>query len=483
MKVKKKWTHLSVRKVTTKFMLLIFTAIVIYVCLNLVSTSSTLSLKVDMFIKMQGVNMKIRDSSRNRTNLLTYNRTKTLPHDLNQDYKQRKKNGSMNVHIPSNSSKEHSDGGKMSLFTKPFDKIPVKDSNNYDSPNHFLLDGLGTKNERTKIDDGTKDVVSDNRLFHIYEENTTKSNDSSDETSENKTSVIDIFGNFEHGTDRKRKLECNECFKHNFNYVIENDICKLVYPDQILDLIVLITTSHKNTKARAALRATWLSFTRKNTENIRYAFLLGEHVEKKYNELILKENDLHHDIIQEEFVDSYLNLTYKTIMGFKWAASKCAHAHFVMKTDDDMFVNLPNVLRIISGPLSEILQSAVAGSCSQKAKPIRHKQSKWYASIESYPQQLYPGFCSGTGYVTSMNVATKVYQISPSVPFFHLEDVYVALCLRKLGFKLQRLPGFNVGRRRMDPCLFKGRFLITAHHMSPIMLQMVWNRKCTRMHV
>jgi beta-1,3-galactosyltransferase 1 len=371
--------------------------------------------------------------------------------------------------------------GETERYSDPFHK--TKYSFNHEDPDRFLPDSHGFKSKEMITDDHMGDLLPKNQSFHMSEKDVNNDNYSNGEYNENKIRKIDIFGNIEYGADKNRKLECDECFQHNFKYVIENDICKLKNSEQIIDLIVLITTSHKNTKARAALRATWLSFTRKNTDNIRYAFLLGEHTESRYNELVLKESNIYHDIIQEDFVDSYMNLTYKTIMGFKWAATRCTHARYVMKTDDDMFVNLPNVLRIINGPLREILQSAVAGSCTQRAKPIRQIKSKWYASIESYPQQLYPGFCSGTGYVTSMNVASKVYHVSPSVPFFHLEDVYVALCLRKLGFKLQRVPGFNVSRRRMDPCLFKGRFLISAHHMSPILLQMIWNRHCTRLPI
>ncbi|XP_060594989.1 beta-1,3-galactosyltransferase 1-like [Ruditapes philippinarum] len=439
MKVKKKWTHLSVRRVTTQFMLLTFTAIVIYVCLNLVSSSSTMSLKVDMFIKMQGLKLRIRDSSGNGSYQHNYNKSSD---GIKSQYKEHRNKPRLDEHISNSSLKVFNEVGETERYSDPFHK--TKYSINHEDPDRFLPDSHGSKSKEMITDDHMGYLLPENQSFHLSKEDVNNDNYSNIENNENKTRKIDIFGNIEYGADRERKLECDECFQHNFKYVIENDICKLKNSEQIIDLIVLITTSHKNTKARAALRATWLSFTRKNTDNIRYAFLLGEHTESRYNELVLKESNIYHDIIQEDFVDSYMNLTSKNY-------------------------GKPPKLR--------------AGSCTQRAKPIRQIKSKWYASIESYPQQLYPGFCSGTGYVTSMNVASKVYHVSPSVPFFHLEDVYVALCLRKLGFKLQRVPGFNVSRRRMDPCLFKGRFLISAHHMSPILLQMIWNRHCTRLPI
>jgi hypothetical protein len=46
------------------------------------------------------------------------------------------------------------------------------------------------------------------------------------------------------------------------------------------------------------------------------------------------------DIIQFNFCESYRNLTLKTLMGFKWATEFCSNAHFIMKTDDDVYVNI-----------------------------------------------------------------------------------------------------------------------------------------------
>ncbi|XP_053388279.1 beta-1,3-galactosyltransferase 1-like [Mercenaria mercenaria] len=279
----------------------------------------------------------------------------------------------------------------------------------------------------------------------------------------------------------RRQSDCISCFQHNFNYVIQNDrICKLYSSNQSVELLVLIMTTHKNKNERMALRSTWLSYTKNNTSNVRYAFLLGEIDDDKIRIAVLKENSVYHDIVKEDFIDMYSNLTYKTIMGFKWASTKCSNAHYVMKTDDDMFVNIQNVLSICKSNQSETLQKAIIGACHINARPIRDQRSKWFASVVSYPEKSYPGFCSGTGYVTSMHVAREVYKISPSVPFFHLEDVYVSLCVRKLGFKIQPVPGFNAGRPKMDPCLYKGDKLITAHRLTPVMLKSIWHRKCVQ---
>ncbi|NXA51167.1 B3GT5 galactosyltransferase, partial [Nothocercus julius] len=71
--------------------------------------------------------------------------------------------------------------------------------------------------------------------------------------------------------------------------------------------------------------------------------------------------------------------------------------------------------------------------------PIRQPGSKWYVSNEEYPGDTYPPFCSGTGYVLSTDVASKIFEISGSVPFIKLEDVFIGLCLDKLKIQLEEL--------------------------------------------
>ncbi|KAK3587722.1 hypothetical protein CHS0354_042514 [Potamilus streckersoni] len=279
---------------------------------------------------------------------------------------------------------------------------------------------------------------------------------------------------------KQRPDACEACFSHNFEYVIENHVvCQLYSDSQEIDLIIFIFTTHQRQQERNAIRQTWLNYTNKNTANIRYSFLLGEVPDENLRKLVEEENKIHNDIIKEDFVDTYQNLTYKTMMAFKYAVTKCSYAKFVMKTDDDMWINIPGLLKVIKRE-NKTLQSAVSGACHHVAGPIRDPSSKWYASFRSYPHDSYPGFCSGTGYVTSMNVARKVFEISKNVPFFHLEDVYVAICIRKLRYRLHPIAGFNIGRPHFDPCLYKGDNLVTSHEVSSGMLISFWNTPCRR---
>lgn len=53
-------------------------------------------------------------------------------------------------------------------------------------------------------------------------------------------------------------------------------------------------------------------------------FLVGQTISNEIQAKIIEESQSHQDIIQESFLDSYNNLTVKTIMMLKWVNDNCA---------------------------------------------------------------------------------------------------------------------------------------------------------------
>lgn len=276
---------------------------------------------------------------------------------------------------------------------------------------------------------------------------------------------------------KERQLNCTACFQHNFTFVLNNkNMCKPTEESSSIELIVLISSVHSNSEKRKALRETWLTPTDQNKSKFRYAFLLGMNPNNKLQVALETESATYNDIVQEDFTDTYQNLTLKTIMAMKWASSFCQNAKFVMKTDDDMFVHLPALHKVLLKHEKK-LQYSIGGQCRINEGPIRSKGYKWYVPKELYPQSKYPGFCSGTGYVTSMSVAKQIYKVSQHVPFFYLEDVYIGLCVNRLGMGVTSLPGFYAVKVPIG-CNYKNGVVITSHQLDPKLLRNVWSLKC-----
>ena len=75
----------------------------------------------------------------------------------------------------------------------------------------------------------------------------------------------------------------------------------------------------------------------------RLVFLLGATGDAALQRSLEMESRRHGDLVQGDFLDTYHNLSYKATMGNLWVAEFCSQAEFVVKTDDDMYVDLYEV--------------------------------------------------------------------------------------------------------------------------------------------
>lgn len=278
----------------------------------------------------------------------------------------------------------------------------------------------------------------------------------------------------------KGAWSCDGCFKTQFMFSSGEHICRSIRdgsPEPV-DILILITTAYTHMRERATLRKTWLTRTKQNTAKVRYAFILGWSANSQLRKYVARESEIYRDIVIADFMDSYSNLTYKTIAAFSWARQWCGHTKFVMKTDDDMYVNIENLIAL-TVRFRGLLQTRIMGSCKNQS-PVRISTSQYYISEEQYPYSDYPTVCSGTGYVTSIRVIERITNVSPNVPYFPLEDVYVAFCLNKLGLGTRRYQGFLSTVPRSAPlCIFKRKIVITGHIRNWRTTEEIWNLDCS----
>lgn len=122
---------------------------------------------------------------------------------------------------------------------------------------------------------------------------------------------------------------------------------------------------------------------------------------------------------------------------------------FVMKCDDDMFLNVPNLLHVLLGGTvpayaasKQYFDRQASQTLSEKnrlkqqerlllgfahcgGKIIRSIFNKWYMPSYMYDKYLYPNYLSGTGYVMSSDAAAILYREALKTPLLHLEDVFL----------------------------------------------------------
>ncbi|XP_030828170.1 beta-1,3-galactosyltransferase 1 [Strongylocentrotus purpuratus] len=289
-----------------------------------------------------------------------------------------------------------------------------------------------------------------------------------------RSGVLGVIGNLL-GSGKK---ETPIVFPHDHNLVInEPNKCKNDDgSDRQVFFLVLILSIHKNFDQRNAVRKTWASPKEIDGKQIVTLFLLAKNTNPRHQSLVEQESKQYKDIIMEDFMDTYKNLTLKTMMGLKWASIFCPQADYVMKTDDDMYVQFANIITYLSKPTVPT-KNYVTGFVINGG-PIRDPKSKWYMPKETYPGSKYPPFCSGTGYMMSGDVPGKVYETSLHTPFLYLEDVFFATCINSLHIVPVNNKGFNNWRTPYSYCKYKRIF--TTHMVPPTEMQRIWNDQKTQ---
>ncbi|XP_020809953.1 beta-1,3-galactosyltransferase 1-like [Drosophila serrata] len=177
---------------------------------------------------------------------------------------------------------------------------------------------------------------------------------------------------------------------------------------------------------------------------VRVVFMIGRKMDNESSRQLREEAHQDNDIIQEDFIDSYKNLTLKTVLALKHVTSRCSKTTaYVLKTDDDAFINVPNLLHILLGgtmpsrknPPRQFRLTAtknvLLGKKLSRAKPIVNVANKWYMPHYMYPNETYPAFLVGGGYLMSIDVTQRLYEAAWYTTVVHLEDVFITgLCAR-----------------------------------------------------
>ncbi|KAG8556181.1 hypothetical protein GDO81_017952 [Engystomops pustulosus] len=230
-------------------------------------------------------------------------------------------------------------------------------------------------------------------------------------------------------------------------------------------------------EARQAIRETWGKEDLFPGVQTLRLFLLGTDATSTNStkQALTEESQKYHDIILQDYMDTYNNLTIKSLMGFKWIATYCPQIPYVMKTDSDMFVNTEYLIKKLLLPDKPPRKNYFTGYLMTDFSPNRNTQSKWYMSPELYPGERYPVFCSGTGYVFSGDLAEKIFKVSARIKLLHLEDVFVGICLQKLGISPVPPPrnsDFNHWKVSYSHCLYNR--IVTSHQFEPSELIRYW---------
>ena len=88
-------------------------------------------------------------------------------------------------------------------------------------------------------------------------------------------------------------------------------------------LLVVVCSALENTKERQTIRETWAK-DQEELNDVRVIFMLGNSFNDTLQPNVTKESEIYGDILQESFLDTYANLTVKSLMLLKWFTTSCS---------------------------------------------------------------------------------------------------------------------------------------------------------------
>lgn len=250
-------------------------------------------------------------------------------------------------------------------------------------------------------------------------------------------------------------------------------------------MVILVHSHHPHTARREAIRSTWGEAVRagswpnekqtKSCAGLRLAFVFGLHTDPGLNDLIAEELARHDDIVQGDFLDSYQNMTLKSLLDLKVVDERCPGVRYLLKTDDDMIVNLPYLLHLLDHTHANLSRS-IMGPLNVGSRVYRH--GKWKLSKSEFPFDNFPPYESGSAYVITGDLIHELFVAAEYVPRIHVDDVYVTGILgRILGVTHVRQRGFAFWTDRPPyACELVLNRVVTGTKMTPTNLVSLWNQ-------
>jgi hypothetical protein len=182
---------------------------------------------------------------------------------------------------------------------------------------------------------------------------------------------------------------------------------------------------------RLLLRQTWVRPGLYDLP-VRFAFFIGlRSNDATLNQAVQLESDHFQDVIQADFEDSYRNLSLKSLSALHWITANCNWTRYVLKTDDDAYVNMRALLQHLSDidhprdPSGGLKPRRLILCRIWRGMNVLRDDIKWGVSRDEFPDEFYPAYCSGIAWIMTRDMIVAMDRIANKVKRFWIDDVYI----------------------------------------------------------
>ncbi|KAK8953548.1 putative beta-1,3-galactosyltransferase 20 [Platanthera guangdongensis] len=201
-------------------------------------------------------------------------------------------------------------------------------------------------------------------------------------------------------------------------------------PQHPIELFIGILSSTNHFAERMAVRKTWMQYSAIKLSNVVARFFVAMSPRKEVNIVLKREAKYFGDIVILPFMDRYELVVLKTIAICEFGVQNLTAA-YILKCDDDTFIRLDVVLREMNNAAGK--KSLYMGNLNLLHRPLR--SGKWAVTYEEWPEEAYPPYANGPGYIISSDIARFIVSkhANQSLRMFKMEDVSMGMWVEEFN--------------------------------------------------
>ncbi|XP_053574341.1 beta-1,3-galactosyltransferase 5 [Bombina bombina] len=263
-------------------------------------------------------------------------------------------------------------------------------------------------------------------------------------------------------------------FEYEFPYLQRYQCSFILTPwteskKDIHSMLILAIKSHPQSGSRReVLRRTWAREEEFDGYIIRPIFLIGQTDVSGQMEIVKKESQEFGDILQWDIYEEHHNLSLKEFCFLDYLYHQIPEVTFIFKGDDDVYVNPSGIIQYIikHGSSPQTLHGAL------QRHSVVMRTSKYQISKAIFPNNKYPYFLSGGGFIYPGATVKVLYEKSKKIPVFPLDDVYFGFLALAANLTYRHDKRFHVFGLKYDACNYQRALVV--HNIDPNQLQKMW---------
>ncbi|KAL2340834.1 hypothetical protein Fmac_008774 [Flemingia macrophylla] len=240
-------------------------------------------------------------------------------------------------------------------------------------------------------------------------------------------------------------------------------------PDTAVELFMGVLSAGNHFAERMAVRKSWMQHRLVKSGLVVARFFVALHARQEINAELKKEAEFFGDIVIVPYLDNYDLVVLKTVAICEYGVHTVS-AKYIMKGDDDTFVRVDAVInearKVPDGT------SFYIGNINYYHKPLRY--GKWAVTYEEWPEEDYPPYANGPGYILSSDIARYIVSEFEmhKLRLFKMEDVSMGMWVEQFNSSkpVHYSHSFNF-------CQFGCiEDYYTAHYQSPRQMMCLWDK-------